>query len=649
MLPGIGPKTLIKLQRLNIHNLTDLLYHFPHRYLDFSHCLPINQSQIDGFVTLRGKITNFQDIYTKNHKHLQIAQLTDSTGSINLIWFNQPYLANIFKVNTIFSVAGKITIFNHQKAIFAPEYGPHHTNQIIAIYPETEGLNSKWFRKTIQSNLDQLLSSISDPLPPDLILKYQLISLPTALRQIHLPQNNQQLQLARTRLATDEILSVLAKSQYLKHQQLKLPQRPIKIYPITPITRLLPFKLTPSQKQTWQEISQDLGSNTKLSNRLILGDVGSGKTILAILAAYQVHQNQQNTIILCPTKILAQQHYQNFKKYLPNTKIRLLTSQHQIKRFSTPSIIIATHAIFHHHHLPEISLLIIDEQHKFGTQQRSFLSSPGQAGPPHQITLSATPIPRTISLTIYGHLNMSHLDPLPHHLPPKSFLVPTNKIQSCYQWLNQEITTKHTQAFIVCPFISDSDNLASVKSATTEYQYLSTKIFPHLKLALIHGRSKNRDAIIHQFLQGQIDILVTTPIIEVGVDIPNANTIIIQSADRFGLSQLHQLRGRVGRGRQQAYCYLFSENTQSLTRLKFFCQHHQGQLISDYDLKHRGPGRFDSSLQHGLSSFKLADISNLKLIRFAQKIISDLIASQPPFNLRQLFTKFHQKISSTTN
>lgn len=623
MLPGIGPKTLAKLKRLKITTPNDLLYHFPHRYLDFSHHLPISQVTPGDYVTVSGQITDFQNVYTKTHKNLQIATIKDSSGDLKLVWFNQPYLSTIFKPRTFFTVAGKIDFFNRQLTIFSPEYGSHHTDQIIAVYPETNQLTSRWFRKTIQVNLSNLIAKVTDPLPPTILKKYRLIPLRLALEQIHIPKNFASLQSARTRLATDEILSLLAQTKLLKLQHQSLPPKPLIIKSIAPIVVKLPFKLTTSQRSAWQEIKHDLASKKQLTNRLLVGDVGSGKTILAILSAYQVLQNHQTTLVLAPTNILAQQHFKTFKKFFPASSIKLLTSSHRVKQFPKSSIIIATHAAFKHQYLPQISLLIVDEQHKFGVSQRSFLASLPQ--PPHQITISATPIPRTLSLTLYNYLDLSQLEPLPHHLNPKTFLIPDHKAVDCYHWLAKQIHQHHTQAFIVCPFITESETLQSVKAATTEFTYLSQKIFPQFKLGLIHGKSNDRDQVIKQFLANKINILVTTPIIEVGIDIPNANTIIIQSADRFGLSQLHQLRGRVGRGTTQAYCYLFSQSTKPKVakRLQFFCQSTDGQKIADFDLANRGPGEIDSNLQHGFPHFKLASISNLKLINFCQKIIRE--------------------------
>lgn len=648
--PGIGSKTFEKLKKLRIHNSLDLLYHFPHRYLDFSRQLPISRLTPNSSITITAKVIKFQNIYTPRGKNLQIATVADSSGSTNLVWFNQPYLASAIKTGLTYSFAGTVSIYKNRPCIFTPEYGQYHTKNIIAVYPETKGLSSRWFRKTIQTHLHLLTQNITDPLPPKFRSDHQLLDLKSALINIHHPSNQPTLQQARLRLAVNEILSLLIRAHLLKkHHQLQKPARPFKSYPLSSFIKSLPFRLTPSQKQSWSEIKKDLTSKEHLAHRLLVGDVGSGKTILAVLACHLAHLNHQSSLVLVPTNILAQQHSKNFKKFLPQTPIKLLTSKNKIKVFPKNPIIIATHAAIHHPSLPPISLLIIDEQHKFGVTQRSFLSR--QSPPPHQITMTATPIPRTVSLTLLGHLDLSRLDPLPHHQPPKTFLVPNHKKNDCYQWLSQQIKTTRTQAFIVCPFIEESETLSSVKSAVKEFEHLSAKVFPNLKLGLIHGKTKNRDQIIQNFLDNKINILVTTPIIEVGIDIPNASTVIIQSADRFGLAQLHQLRGRVGRGSTESYCYLFTEsdNDKALSRLNFLAKNSDGQKIADYDLATRGPGEAFSTLQHGFPSLKIADLSDLKLITFAQKILTDLITNYPSLDLTKLTKPISSSISPITN
>jgi ATP-dependent DNA helicase RecG len=640
-LPGIGPKTLTKLKQLNITSDKELLYHFPHRYVDFSKSINISQAPLEENVTLSGKIQNISNIFLKNGKSLQKIILSDSTGSIDLVWFNQPYLTKNFHEGEFWAFAGTTSLYHGHLTLFSPEYGKFNTGKIIPIYGETKGLTSRWFRKIFSLHLSSLLKSYTDPLPLNQLTQYKLIPLNKALTQIHLPQNQNYLEKARYRLAFDEINSLLAQSLLQKKSWANFaPKFILKNYSTTKLINSFPFKLTDSQKSAWQEIKTDLISKKKVMNRLLCGDVASGKTVLALLSTYLTSQNQRQSLLLAPTEILAQQHYATFKSFLPTFPIYLLTAKNSLPKTLDPAaIIIATHAaIFQKEKfMDNLALLIIDEQHKFGVKQRSFLNN---KNPPHTLTMTATPIPRSISLTLFGNLDLSTLKNLPQKRNPvKTFLVPQNKISDCYQWLLKEIKQKKTQAFIVCPFIEQSESDLSIKSAKKEFEHLR-QIFPSLKLELIHGKTKieTRNKILDQFKKNKINILVTTPIIEVGIDFPNATTIIIQSADHFGLSQLHQLRGRVGRGTLQSYCYFFTESTgeKALKRLRYLENTNDGFKIAEFDLKSRGPGETFSTLQHGFPSLKIASFSDLKLIELCQLFLKQLQTDNPHFDLKKL-------------
>lgn len=650
-IPGIGSKTLDKLKRLNINTPQDLLYHFPSRYVDFSHSVKINSIEENTNVTITGKVLDFKNIYTRNGKNLQKATITDDTGKLDLIWFNQPYLAQNIKTRDTLSFAGTVTIYLNKKTIIAPEYGQYNTGKIISVYPETSGLSSKWFRKIIQTQIHNLLKDIKETLPINLIKKFKLLDLKTSLLQIHCPTNDKILTQARTRLATEEILSLQIRSYLSKKDwQKKSPKTKFKLTKIIDkkikdLIKLLPYKLTDSQNKVISEIFADLINPNQVMNRLLQGDVGSGKTIVALIACYLAHLNNSLSVIIAPTEILANQHYQSFQEILKNKDIPifLLTGSKKIDLKTIPKngILISTHAIIYQklNLKNKISLLIIDEQHKFGVKQRSFLNSSIKT--PHCLTMTATPIPRTISLTLLGNLDISIIDTLPQNrLLIKTFLVPDHKKTSCYKWIETEIKKTKCQAFIVCPFIDISETMASVKSAIKEFEHLSQNVFPNLKLDLIHGKikPKDRENIIKKFQENKTNILVTTPIIEVGVDIPNSSIIIIQSADRFGLAQLHQLRGRVGRGHLQSHCYLFTESTnqKAIDRLNFLEKNHNGLKIAEYDLKNRGPGEAFSIIQHGFPSLKIANFSDTKLISFSQEILKEIINNYPDFNFSQI-------------
>ncbi|MFA5025952.1 MAG: ATP-dependent DNA helicase RecG [Candidatus Shapirobacteria bacterium] len=645
-IPGIGPKTEDKLHLLNIHSDSDLLFHFPFRYLDFSKITSIINVIVNKNCTISGQIISSDNIYTRSGKSLQKIILKDKTGQIELVWFNQPFLSRNFKVGNTWSFAGTPNLYKNKLTIFAPEYGQYNTGKIIPIYPETSGLTSRWFRKAIGLHFNTLQKNLSDPLPLNLLNFYHLLPLHEAIKGIHLPQNQKKLEQSRLRLGIDEIMSLLALSRLQKKfWELNEPKFVLKSSKtieakIKNLISSLPFTLTDSQINAWSQIKPDLLSSSKVTNRLLCGDVGSGKTILALLSSYLSSLNNHQSIILAPTEILAKQHFETFKKYLPLTPIYFLSTHQSLpEKIPKKSIIIATHAaIFQKEKfIKNTALLVIDEQHKFGVKQRSFLNS---SHPPHTITMTATPIPRTISLTFFGNLDLTTLKSPPQNRQRiKTFLVPQHKITDCYHWLETDINKRHTQAFIVCPFIEESESILTIKSAKKEFEHLKL-IFPKLKLALIHGKTNidTRNEILEKFKKNKINILVTTPIIEVGIDFPNATTIIIQSADHFGLSQLHQLRGRVGRSSLQSYCYFFTESqiSSSLDRLDFLTKNNDGFKIAEYDLKTRGPGESFSILQHGFPSLKIADLSDIKLIELAQKIILDLEKKYPDFDLKNL-------------
>ncbi len=638
-IPHLGPKTIEKLNRLGIFSSQDLLYHFPHRYIDFSHCSKISDSVVNSNVTVTGTVIYFKNIFTRNHKNIQKAVIEDSSGQLDLIWFNQPYLSKNLVIGQKFSFAGTVSLYLNKKTIISPVYGQYNTGKIIAVYPETSGLNSTWFRKTISANLSALLPN-KDPLPSFILKKYKLVDLSSALTQIHQPDNQSLLQKAKYRLGLDEILSLQSQSYLLRQSwESQTPAFTFKDFSkIDSFIKKLPFKLTASQINAWQEIKQDLLSSTP-ANRLLQGDVGSGKTIIALLSCLLAHLNRSTSLLIAPTEILAQQHFQTFSQLLKKLPIVLITGKTKHKNIPKGSIVIATHAAIYRQSSfkNHIGLLIIDEQHKFGVAQRSFLSK--SLHPPHCLTMTATPIPRTISLTVLGNLNLSQLKELPSgRLPIKTFLVPQSKYSDCYRWLEEKINQSGQQAFIVCPFIEPSETLNSVKSAKQLFSHLQSSVFPKLTLGLVHGKTStsDRQKIFQQYSQNKINILVTTPIIEVGIDFPNATTIIIQSADRFGLAQLHQLRGRVGRGADQSYCYLFTESDseKAQKRLQMLTRTVDGQKIAEYDLQTRGPGEAFSVIQHGFPSLKIASYSDFELISLGQQIIKTLLDHQ--FALKKL-------------
>lgn len=645
---GIGPQITKKLHNLGINSSQDFLYHLPHRYADFSKTTPINQVETNSSVTITGEIVDFKNIFTRYKKNIQIATVADSTGKIKLIWFNQPYLSKKFITGQKHSFAGPVSLYQGKPTIINAMSGEHNTGKIIAVYHETKGLTSNWIRKIISQNIDHFLEEITDNLPP----QKGIPPLRQALREVHLPTNHQNLEAALLRIGLDEIISLQSQSILAKQQLTS--SHPTKILykhkQIQHFIKSLPFSLTPSQIKVWQEIYADLTSK-KPTNRLLQGDVGSGKTIIAVLACLLSSLNKTQSLVIAPTEILAQQHFKTFKQLLQQPVI-LLTAKHKPKNIPPDAIIIATHAAINHKvtFQDQVGLVIIDEQHKFGVKQRTFLMESNSR--PHYLTMTATPIPRTIALTIMGNLDLSVIEAPPsNRIPIKTYIVPPSKQPDCYSWLTQKIVAQNQQAFVVCPFIEPSETLQSVKSATETYQQIKSFFPKEISIGLIHGKmpEAERQKVIAQFGHNKIHVLVSTPIIEVGIDFPNATTIIIYSAERFGLAQLHQLRGRVGRSNLQSFCYLFSESSdrRAQDRLKVIANNHNGQEIAQADLKLRGPGEAFSLVQHGFPSFKVASFSDYHLINLGQKIIKNIQEQDPQFDFNKLI--HHHSTIHVTN
>jgi ATP-dependent DNA helicase RecG len=638
---GIGEVLSKKLERLQIYTVFDLLYHLPFRYEDRSRIVKTTSVQAGETATVIGTIDKIKNTYTKNGKFIQTASITDSSGSLAVIWFNQMFLSRTIPPGTNIALYGKVEFYNHKPTLFAPEYevinsslniesstsSLIHTGRLVPVYPETAGVTSKWFRNKIFHLLNTLDLSDFYPLPPD----YQ--NLASSLRNIHFPSTLSDIETFRRRLAFDELF-LLQTTALLRKDSWKKTKLShafaVNREKVDDFISSLPFTLTQSQSQSVSEILSDL-KLSHAANRLLEGDVGSGKTVVAAIAAYVAHLNGFQTLIMAPTQILAAQHHQTLTGLFQPFRIEigLITSNSSSKmKNSELEIVVGTHAILSKNFsFDRIGLVVIDEQHRFGVAQRALATQIGKT--PHVLTMTATPIPRTVALSLYGDLDLSVLNQVPTgRLPIKTWVVPENKRQAGYMWIEKQITENKTQCFVVCPFIDDSETMTSIKSATTEFNKLK-EIFPKLKLGLLHGKLKSdqKNSVINSFRSGETQILVATPVVEVGIDIPNATIMLIEGADRFGLAQLHQLRGRVGRGSEQSYCLLYSTEP-DLTRLKAMQTHNSGLELAEIDLRIRGPGQIYGIAQHGSPQFKIANYSDLSLIEqtklHSQKIFSNL-------------------------
>jgi len=657
-IPLVGDSYAQKLTRLDINTVADLLHHYPARYIDRSLVTTIASLQDGEQVTIQAQVTDFKNIYTKFGKNLQQAVVTDATGKITITWFNQRFLEQSIRIGETYAFSGKVKSFHNHLSLSAPEHEhipthletdtdqPNgvniHTGRLVPVYPETAGVSSKWLRSRINHALK--ITTIQDHLPPSYPELYNLKPLTFALPQIHFPESKKSLELAQHRLAFDELF-LLQLQGALKRHTWQQQHTPFQIHPkdtdIKSFIKSLPFELTAAQTSATKEILTDLAL-TQPMNRLLEGDVGSGKTVVAAIAIHATHLAGFKSILMAPTEILAQQHFQELQKLFNKTAIKVGLFTGSTKMEGDFDLTVGTHALLFQklqtadlvdHNL---GLIIIDEQHRFGVAQRAALETLGNY--PHRLTMSATPIPRTVALTLYGDLDVSIIDQMPvNRKSVKTWVVPAAKRRSGYRWIDGQIAAGD-QVFVVCPLIDPSESLklSEVKSATEEFKKIKTA-FPGRRIELLHGRlkSKEKDAIITSFKDHHIDILVSTPVIEVGIDVPNATIILIEAAERFGLAQLHQLRGRVGRGDKQSYCLLFT-STQTKTdsrRLSALTKYNSGFKLAEIDLKIRGPGQVFGVEQHGFADLKIAQISDKKLLLYTKQAAEDMINSDP--NLSQ--------------
>jgi len=634
-IPFVGPVYQNRLQKLDIFTVYDLLQHVPHRYLDFSHTEKIKNARIGETLTLKGDLVFIKNQYTKSGKKIQLAKLKDESGEIMLVWFNQPFLTRMLFPNDKLAVAGKVEWFGRVVSLYPSEYEKIsaktlglHTGRLIPVYPETKGLSSKWLRGRIKDIFTSFDNKFNDFLPKPDIEKLKTISLEKAFYDIHFPKSLSKVQEAKKRLSFNELL-------FLHHSAIKRKLEWQKNHVSHPFTfsqqevngfiQSFGFTLTKSQSRAVQEILIDLKKDIPM-NRLLEGDVGSGKTAVAAIAAFCSFANGLQTVIMAPTQILAEQHFQTISKlFAPyQARVNLITSTSSKKNIGRADIFIGTHSLFEKKaSFENVGLVVIDEQHRFGVKQRTSLihKSQNMTLAPHVLTMTATPIPQTIALTLYGDLDLSVLTEMPMgRIPVSTFIVPPIKREKAYAWIEKKITQEKTQVFIVCPLIEESDheNMLSVRSAKKEFSNLK-KIFPKLHLGLLHGKlnALEKVKIVNDFKSQKLDILVTTPVIEVGIDIPNASIILIEAAERFGLAELHQLRGRVGRGKAKSYCLLFSQtqSEKALFRLNAMSKQKSGFELAEIDLHLRGPGEIFGFKQHGIPELKIASWQDFDLIK----------------------------------
>lgn len=665
-LSGVGSATIKLLHKLNLKTIGDLLSYYPRKYDDFSDICKINKLSL-GLMSIKAVIKQVNGRYVRGGLHITEAIAEDDTGSVRLVWFNQPYRSNSIKHYQKYFISGVYELKNNRMLIVSPSIElesdlPINTARILPIYRETKGLNSRQIRKLVSLSLKNL-PQIEETLPVDILKTQGLISRKSAITYKHFPKSIKQLNQANERLGFEELFELILSAQFSKSELQKCNGTLVKFNQslAKKFTKSLPFKLTNSQKQIAWQIILDMQSG-KIMNRLLEGDVGTGKTIVAVMSALMALNSGKQVALMVPTELLARQHYKTITKIFASvgfedTVLLLVSSLKKpqkdlaIQQISSgkPKFVIGTHSLIQEGiNLNELALIIVDEQHRFGVAQRQkLLSNKGQM--PHMLSMTATPIPRSLALTIFGELDISILTEKPsQQLPIETKLIHPNKRLETYNLIEQQLKIGR-QAFVVCPVIEESEVL-KVKSAKQTYNEL-TKIFKDYKVSLLHGKQNSLDnqAIMKDFANKKIDILVATTMVEVGVDVPNASIMVVESPERFGLAQLHQLRGRIGRGKHQGYCYLMLSDGNSVTsRLKALESTNDGFKLAELDLKIRGAGALYGTTQHGVLDLKIADFTDSKLISRARESALEFLSDpnnllQYPY-IRQRITKLQSVV-----
>lgn len=660
-IPFVGDAYVDKLAKLGISSIDDLIHHIPFRYNDLRIVKPIAQLQPNESVTIHATLNSMTQILTKNGKRMQIGELQDASGKIQAMWFNQPYLLSAMKTNREYSFSGKVSFYNKKKVLFGPEHelldgadATLHTGRLVPIYPETRGVSSKWLRSRINFVLKNMDEELDEFLPEDIITDNDLLEFRKALHIAHFPDSLDEVEKARIRLAFDELLmthlkSLIRKRNWQKQEIAHMLSLEEKLF--HQFVASLPFELTSAQQNSIFELFNDLSEKTPM-NRLLEGDVGSGKTVVAGAGMFAAFANGYQSVIMAPTQILAEQHFKTISTLFDpfQARVSLITGTQKTQNVGKTDIYVGTHALIQKQvKFENVAFIVIDEQHRFGVDQRKLLTDKAEKRRkvPHVLTMTATPIPRTIALTMYGDLSLSVLNELPKGRQKiTTWVVPPEKRKGAYGWIQKQIDTEKVQAYIVCPLIeeSESESMKDVKAAKVEFQRLQ-KVFKNLKLGLLHGKqkAKEKSEILQDFKDGKIDILVTTAVVEVGIDVPNATIMMIEAADRFGLAQLHQLRGRVGRGDKKSYCLLFTDSETDTTknRLEAMTKTHSGFELAELDLQLRGPGDIFGTKQHGVPDLKIATWSDTELIKKTKDIAEEAIKNEEKFE--KLFEKILSK------
>ena len=703
-IPRIGPVFQRKLAKLGIKTVRDLFYHFPHRYEDFSNLVPIKQAKIGITVCIQGKIIAIENSRSwKRRMTLTQAIIQDESAAIKVLWFGQPYVINALKIGDKACMVGKITSGKATKTSASETYLANpvyetisdredftHVGRIVPVYPETQGLSSRWLRHILKPLLIFAKTAIKEIIPEEIVKKEKLMPLQKALWQMHFPDSKDLTEKAKERFVFEELfqIALVVLKEKFKLKKSIATSLPINVNAIKKFTESLPFKLTDSQRKSAWQILKDT-EKPRPMNRLLQGDVGSGKTVVAAIAILNTIKAGHQAVFMAPTEILAKQHFQEVAKLLSNFKIDigLLTGKEdkfrswklrnetiEISRKKILEkaengklpLLIGTHALIQNKvKFSDLALVVLDEQHRFGVEQRAKLcrDSRLKVKPiPHLLSMTATPIPRTLALTIYGDLDLSLISELPKGRKKIiTKVIPPGERQKAYAFIKKEIR-KNRQVFVICPRIEASNkkqitndkalNWSEAKAVKEEYEKLDKTIFPELKIGMLHGKMKvkEKENIMRDFKNKKMDILVSTSVIEVGIDVPNATVMLIEGAERFGLAQLHQFRGRVGRSKFQSYCFLFTDSPARTTklRLKALLEAEDGFKLAEKDLEIRGPGALDGKRQWGIPDLLMSSLKDIALVEKTRTMAKELLESdfelkKYPF-LRERIRKFRERI-----
>ncbi len=676
--PKIGAAYQKKLKKLGIKNVQDLLFNFPQRYDDFSNIIPINKVTVGHVVCVQGRIVAIENSRSfKKWMNITQVVIEDETGQITATWFNQPYLGTSLKEDDFICLAGKVSLNQEGLFLNSPAYerisefteneNLTHTGRIVPVYTETKGLTSRWLRYVIKPLLLQFLEVIPETLPQEIIDKHKFLPIKEALWQVHFPESFEAADAAKARFSFEELLTLQLSvlKEKAKLLQRMAPACPLDEKLMQTFTSGLPFTLTDSQKQCTYQILKDLEKTAPMS-RLLEGDVGSGKTVVATMAALNTIKAGYQVAFMAPTEILAKQHAKGVAKLLEpfDIKIGLLTSKEswlngkEVKKkellqklaAGEINLLLGTHALLGKGvTFNSLALVILDEQHRFGVSQRMALVQ-DKHKVPHLLSMTATPIPRTLALTIYGDLDLSLIKEMPKDRKKiKTLIVEPSQRKEAYGFIESEVK-KGRGVFVICPkieskeengigqtvgsFVPQNYDLGIVvenqaRSVTQEYERLSKEVFPDLRITMLHGKMKpkEKEKIMVDFKNGEIDILISTSVVEVGVDVPRATIMMIEGAERFGLAQLHQFRGRVGRNNLQSYCFLFTTSPDQLNRkrLKAMVDSDNGFDLAQKDLEIRGPGQLYGTQQWGLPDMAMEGLSNIFLVEKTRQAAKDIL------------------------